>query len=297
MWKTVQKRSKIKKKTKLAILALGFLLTLLLLSQIFQFWKLLNRPHSLLKDSKNYTWDGEFNLNFVVWGGGVSLVSYNPKEREVTIINIPDETYMEVPFGFGEWQARSIYELGQGSERGGANLLKKSVSSLFGIPVDGFSSENLVDTPITKIPSIRTDLTLWELIRLKGSLLQIRFDKIKRFDLEEFMVLETALFKEQEIVSEQLSVAVFNATDKPYAAQKAKKLIENLGGSVIVTANAPLKLSKSYAEGQESKTLKRLTQIFDLGCSKDPKCDKIPKNEMGAVSQRAQIILVLGEDF
>lgn len=291
-WKIVQSRLNTKKKTKLALTVLAFLFVILVLSQLIQIVRVIDRP-------KTYKWNGEFNLNFVVRASGLSLVSYNPKEREVTIINIPDETYIDVPFGFSKWQARSIYELGQGSEIGGERLLKKSVSDFFGIPVDGFSSENLVDTPITHLSTLTTDFTLWELIRLKANFFQIRFDKIRRFELEKFMESEDTWenFKEREIQTEHLSIAVFNATDKPYLAQKAKRLIENLGGNVIVTQNAPLKLSKSYVEGHSSKTLERLTQIFDLGCQRDPKCDKIPKNDLGLASGRAQVTVILGEDF
>lgn len=321
-WKTVQSRLKIKKKTRLALAVLGFLLALLLLSQLVSFTKLIHRPFRSQESTKNYAWNGEFNLNFVVNKNGISLVSYNPQEREVTIIAIPDETLIDVPFGFGKWQVRSIYDLGVGSKLSGDRLLKLSLSSFFGIPIDGYSSENLVDefrrnllSGVTLLPKLKTDLTLLELMRLKLGLFQVRFDKTRKVDLLSLGVLDKEKladgtevfvadpvrldsvmsdFAEGEISNEHLSVAVFNAADKPLLARDAKRLIENLGGNVIVTQNAPKRVQRSYVGGEASKTLKRLTQIFDSCFNK---CDKIPMSDLGLAALRAQIIVVLGQDF
>ncbi len=310
-WRSVQRQSKIKKKTKLALLVLGFLLSFFLLSGLIRAAKLIH--------SSNYTWNGEFNLT-LVFRKPLSISSYNPKEKKVTILTIPDATLIDVPFGFGLWQARSIYNLG------GDKLLKTSLSKFFGIHIDALASEDLVDlfrrnlfSGISSLPYLDSDLTPLELVRLKISLIGVRFDKVKRIDLMDLMVLEKQKlldgtevfvadpirldsilsdFVDFEIKKEHLSVAVFNATDKPLLAKDAKRLIENLGGNVIVTQNAPRILEKSYVEGLDSKTLKRLIQIFDQGCyGLKAKCDKIARADLGVVESRAQIIVVLGQDF
>lgn len=308
-WKTVQKRNKIKKTTRIALISLALLLIMLLLSQAIRFTKILMRPYSLMNTSKNYTWDGEFNLNFVVLGKSISLISYSPDKKQVTVINIPDETYIDVAGGFGKWQLRSVYELGKSSNISGEYLLKKSLSDFLGIPIDGFSSDNLVDvfrqnllSGITLLPELKTDLTVWELIQLKVASMGLRFDKIKKIDIADPVRLDTIVadLKDPKIQAEHLSIAVFNATNKPLLAQKAKRLIENSGGNVIVTQNAPKSVEKSYVEGEKSKTLERLAQIFDLGCqstSQRMKCDRIPVDELGIAASRAQIIVVLGQDF
>ncbi len=175
------------------------------------------------------------------------------------------------------------------------------------------------------LPELHSDLTGFELVRLKLGLLQVRFDRINQIDLEKLSVLEkqkladgSEVFivdpirldsvmsdlEDPKIKSENLSVAIFNATEYPLLAAKTKRLITNMGGNVIVTQNAPRKVEKSYVdfgstvvEGEKSKTLDRLKQIFDLGCSKDPKCDKISVADLGLAASRAQIIVILGEDF
>ncbi|MEK7617172.1 MAG: LCP family protein [Patescibacteria group bacterium] len=325
-WKTRQHKSLVKKRTKLALAVLAVLVSLLLLSQIIQFISLLTRPLNSEISSKNYTWNGEFTLNFVTNTKPLSLVSFSPQDRKVTILTIPDATLVDVPGGFGKWQIRAIHQLG------GENLVKSSVSQFLGIPVDGFSSHNLVDhfrgnlfSGMKILPELHSDLTGFELVRLKLGLLQVRFDRINQIDLEKLSVLEkqkladgSEVFivdpirldsvmsdlEDPKIKSENLSVAIFNATEYPLLAAKTKRLITNMGGNVIVTQNAPRKVEKSYVdfgstvvEGEKSKTLDRLKQIFDLGCSKDPKCDKISVADLGLAASRAQIIVILGEDF
>lgn len=316
-WKKYQHKSKIKKKTKLALSSLALLFILIVLSQVVQIVKFINRP--LSEDlPKHYFWNGEFNLNMVFMDEGIRLVSYSPKERKVTKIKIPDETLIDVGGEFGKWQVRAIYGLG------GGPLLKQSISNFFGVPVDAYFSSDLVNYFRKNIFSgilmsnVRGDFTPLELLRLKISLLSVRFDKIRELNLEDLQVLEkTKLadggevfvadpgvldsllsdFSDPEIFEEHLSVAVFNATDVPLLAQRAARIITNLGGSVIAQDNAPYTVEKSYVLGQDSKTRKRLTQIFDLGCSAEPKCDKIPQEDLGLVAARARIIVVLGQDF
>lgn len=321
-WKATQTHAKIKKKTKLALFTIGLIIILILLGQVINFTKALLNPWQQGALAKNYLWDRQFNINLVVKNESVSVLLFNPIKKEATIIKIPDNTFLDVPQGLGWWQLRSIYDLG------GDKLLKNSLSSFLGIPIDGFikltgyleqkRTEDLISeirqnplNTIRLLSSIQTDLTLWELLNLNLSLAQIRFDKVKTLDLVKLRVLDeqkladgTWVFTadparldsilsdavDNKLREEHLSIAVFNATDHPQLAQKVKRLISNLGGNVIQISNAPKKSDKSYLFGEKSQTLKRLTQIFDLG-------DKINLKDLDEISSRAQINLILGEDF
>lgn len=317
-------RSKISKgkRTKLALGVLALLFGLLVISWSIRFTQ-------NFFGSKNYSWEGKFNINLLVRSSDISLLSYNSKDNKVTIINVPDETFLQVPNGFGSWQLRSIYGLG------GDKLLKETLTNFFAIPIDGFidlsvlkppqSAAQLVDTlrknPISGVnllASIKTDLTMWELLQLKQGVSSVRFDKIRTLDLLKFNILDkenladgTPVFtadpikldsilsdlQDPAIVSEHKSIAVFNATNHPQLAQKWARLITNLGGNVIITSNAKSTLQKTQVLGEQSSTLKRLQQIFDLDCSNSPKCGKISSTDEDIVSSRAQINLFLGEDY
>lgn len=321
-WKKHQYKTRVKKKTKLALIVLAALIGLLLIYQLINFTRVINQSFRS-EDKRTYSWNGESNINILFTKSPVSLFSYNPQEKKAIIVAIPDETYIDVPFGFGKWQVRAIYDLGKTSKLSGNLLLEQSISAFLGISIDGFSSVNLLDSfkgnlfsGLDSFPHLETNMTPLELIRLKIGLLSVRFDKVKKIDLVNLGILEKqnladgtqvlvsdpirvdsvlSDFADSQIQSEHLSVAIFNATNKPLLAQKAKRLITNLGGNVISVENAPKNIKNTYVTGQNSKTLKRLVQIFSSNCS--DKCDKIPKEELGPIVDRAQIIVVLGQDF
>ncbi len=349
-WKVAQKNTRIKKKTKLALLVLGLVIFLLILGQTVRIVNSLSSPFSkeAVKVSRSYQWDSDFNLNLVIKAKGVYLLSYNPNEKRITVIDIPDEAYLEVPGGFGKWQLRSIYDLGQTSQGpGGGELLKRSLSSSFGIPVDGFiefkgplaekSGVEIADflrqNPLSLtyfLSNIISDLTPWELVRLKLALPQVRFDKVQNIDLKKLKLMDydrlgdgtqiliadptkidSALinFIDTKIRGEHLEIAIFNATSYPGLALQAARIITNMGGNVIMTTNADQKQSKTTVLGEKSATSKRLSQIFGSDCKKAPNCDRIGCNpgdknqenclieDPGIKSSRAQINVILGEDF
>lgn len=320
-WKEVQFKRKIKKRNQLAIVVLGVVLGLLVIS-----WTI--RLTQNFFGSKKYTWDRQFNINLLIRTPATSILSYSPKENRVVVVDVPDEIFLEVPHGFGSWQLRAVYGLG------GNQLLKDALAAFFAIPIDGYldfsslksskSAAEIVQTlrksPISGfnlLSALQTDLTMWELLQLKVGISSVRFDKIRSLDLVRLDVLDkgqlpdgTAIFtadpvrldsvladfQDPTILSQSMSIAVLNATGKPQLAQKWARLITNLGGNVIIIGNAPNTLKKTQVVGEESALLKRLRQIFnDLDCQSNPKCDRISPTE--DISSRAQINVFLGEDL
>lgn len=312
-WKAAQSKRQKNKRTKLALIILGIFFGILILAQIFKFAQTLFSPWQIKNPAqRNYNWNGGFNITIVVKDDKVSLLSFSPKNQTATILEIPDNTFLETAHGFGNWQIRSIYDLG------GHQLLKDSLGQFFGLPVDAFLEgeflESIKENPIfslTSISDIKTDLSLVELIRLKMGLFGVRFDKIHRIDLEESGALspekladgtdiliadptkldsEVSDLVDPNLESEHKTIAIFNATDHPQMAQKAARIITNIGGDVIITSNSESKLEKTQIFGEESKTLERLKQIFGASGKIDPaKEDQVPS--------RAQINIFLGEDF
>lgn len=315
MWKTVQSKKRKNKKTKLALTVLGLIVLLILFSQVQSLTQTLFSPWKLSASSdRSYFWNGEFNINLILKDKDISFVSYNPKEQKIIIIKIPDETYLDVPRGFGKWQLRAVYDLGQ------SQLLKNTLAGFFGLPADGFVETNQLRDFLQKnpfsflslLPSLKTDLTLWELLRLKMSLSKVRFDKISELNLLKSGVLDRASLSDgsqvfiadfvkmdsilsdladPNLVSEQKSVAIFNATDHPQLAQKANRLISNLGGHVIIVSNSKIRLKTTVTYGEKSATLTRLQQIFGA----DGRIN--PQQLEDFESSRAQINLFLGEDY
>lgn len=333
-WKDTQSRSKQKKRVKFAVFVLGLICGILILSWMVQFITSLLNPLGIDSKKRNYIWNGEFNINLVVKTARIDLLSYNPKEKKITIIKIPDNLFIDVPFGFGKWQLRSVFDLGQSQKGiGGDQLLKNTLTGFFALPIDGFLDLNRFQSASEVVEAIRknpfsgfellstfkTDLSVFELIRLKIGLYSVRFDKIKVLDLMDLGVLDKenlpdgtevvitdpvkldsvlVSLADPAIVSERKTIAVFNATDRIQLANKWARLITNLGGNVIITTNAKERLKKTGLQGEKSRTYQRINQIFsDLDCQNNPKCDIIKSQNEDIASSRAQINLFIGEDY
>lgn len=333
-WKNVQRKNKIKKKTKLAAIVLGLIILVILIGNLVKLTQTLFSPWKLPENHSKYLWNGEFNLNLVVKkNSSVSVVSYNPREGKLIMLEIPQTVLVEVPGGFGNWQIRSVYELGETSQKGeGASLLKMTIVSFLGIPIDGFldigdldsdlDTEELIELlqkdlifSLSSLPSVKTDLTLWELIRFKMGISSVRFDKVLKLDLlgvldkekladgtqiytADSVKLDSLLtpFADPAVKMEHKSIAVFNATEELALAQKVSRVITNLGGNVIITSNASQKWDKSHILGEKSQTLKRLNQVFNFICSAENDCDKIKPEDWDGES-RAEINIILGKDI
>lgn len=159
---------------------------------------------------------------------------------------------------------------------------------------------------------LKTNLTPYELIRLNLKLSSVRFDKVKQIHLEQIPdlleanilpdgtgILTVDTIKLDSILSgmvdmtlrsEHKTIAIYNATAHPGLAQKAARIISNIGGDVIITANAQDLLKNTRLTGEKSKTLDRLRQIFKPN-------DIIEPKDKDVISTRAQINLSLGEDY
>lgn len=328
-WKTVQHGKKVKQKTKLALLVLVLIVLLFLAGQAFRVVNGLFQPTTKDMPKKEYSWDSSSNINLVIKGSEIAVLSYNPHESSVVIVQIPQESYLTVTGGLGSWQLRAIYDLG------GSALLRSSLSLFLGIPIDGFLESLDVIKLIRSNPwqitsslsGLKTDLTPIELTRLLWGLRGVRFDKVKTIDLAQENILErshladgtpiytadqaqidaiSVNFVESKIVNERYSIAIFNTTWKQGLAGKAGRVITNIGGDVIVTsvADEPVKSSFVYVDDKSSNlkssyTYARLKNIFGevkggSGCQKEPNCSIIPAE---VKDSRAQINVVLGEDY
>ena len=238
-----------KKTTRLALMVLGLVLLILLLAQVVHLTKTFVSPWKKAGEAKNYSWDGQFNINLVIKANTIAVLSFNPKMKKIIILEIPENMFLEVPHNFGKWQLRAVYDLGQSSSFGGDRLLKQSISQLLGLPIDGFleTTGNLTEkgaeesvkilrqNPLNifaTLSNFKSDLSLWELIKLKLALSTVRFDKVKVLNLSNLNVLDKekladgsevyvadpdrlgsilADFLDNEIDKEHLSIAIFNA--------------------------------------------------------------------------------------
>lgn len=314
-----------KSKVALGIAVLLFLATLILIGKLFGFLGGFNQSN-LDINQKVTDWNGKSPLNLVIKDNNIYLLSYQPKDKSLTLFKFPQELYLDAVYDFGKWPARSIYDLGQAEKPPiGASLLKDTVGNAFGLVPDGYMilNDQSVNLPqliekeranvfpgVSLISKSKTNLNILEYLKIWWTIKNIRSDKIKTIDLEKsdlttwlllpdgsrVIVLDSVKldqfgegrFEDSKIKEEALSIGVYNATDFPGLAEKTAKIIANLGGRVTFTSNAPEKSKESTILAKKSYTSDYLSKKFNLAYLPD-------NNNLDIL--RADIIIVLGENF
>jgi len=275
-------------------------------------------------------WSGQGVVNILFKAQEISLISLDVTSKKVTILKIPEDTSIEVPLGFGKWPIRSIYGLGEAENpKIGARLLEEAVSSAFGVPVDGYlifpstfasSAEetviNIRQNPLAfdKLLQAKTDLSFVELMKFWLATKSVRTDKVKVLDLGDSQLTDWVTladgskvlnldkskldqfiqnnFSDQKVADEGLSIGIFNATNHPGLAEKAARVISNVGGRVVSIANSSEKLTKTIVSPKKSYTQKRVSEYF-ASCGNQKDC-KMPAE---VDVNRVDLIIVLGEDY
>ncbi len=310
---------KIKKKKNKAwlILVLIFLFLFLLIFSVFKIYR------SLAKS----LWDGQNQFNVVINSQPVSLVSFNPLEEKINLLLIPNGTFIETIHGYGPYRIESVYKLGE-LKGNGAELLTGSLQDSFGLAVEGFlkgvsdewQKNGLKNSLLNQffdsfVHDKKTNLSHWDLLRFWWRIKMIREDKITLIDLSETSVSQevdlpdgtkamkvdterldriiSQFFADEMIKKEDLTIAVLNKTEKIGLANKAAKLISNIGGLVINIGaqvknvdkkdNCEIKSEKKY---KNSYTVKKLSKIFNCQWVGEPDSE-----------QRSMVVILLGVDY
>jgi len=318
---------------------LGVLISLLILAKVISFFLALNLPISFKPIGPVFNWDQKSTVNLVFVSTNKtseteqSLVSYNPKEQKITILEISPQTYGELPRGYGSWKIGSVYKLGQDENppRGGV-LLGQSISKLIGLPIDGLiilkkplkTADLMIKIHNNKLEilsllsAISSDLTPLQSSRLIWNLSEVRGDKVVSLNFLESNITDSKLLPDSSrvlgvntvkldlfirdnlsdgiISQENESIAIYNGTTHPGLTQAVSRMLTNMGANVIFAANAQNQLEKTqitFAKDEKSLTAARLGQIFAPNCMPDSCRSVDPK----VANSRAQINIVLGEDY
>lgn len=322
-WKKHQRQTRTGRNIKLGLVVLGLLLGFIIASKLVDLVGSLTRPYSAdssVGSRKHKNWDGKGRINLVISSPQVYLVSFAATEKDLLLLKIPEDLYINLPFSFGSWPVGSIYKLGQAEKTPiGAPLLEATFSLSFGIPIDGYiitsqkiTKDSLVGSAgLNLLGQSRTNLSILEYLNLWWGIRNLRFDHIEQIDAASAnFTKKTVLadgsfakaldqtkvdlfiqskFADAQIKDEGLSVAVYNATDHPGLADRAARLITNMGGRVILAANLNKHLDQSIVQGKNSYTKTRLADIFT---STDSQLEKFQLETTGA-----DINVILGEDY
>ncbi|MBM3209433.1 hypothetical protein FJZ40_04040 [Candidatus Shapirobacteria bacterium] len=307
-----------KKKNKVAVSKCWLLVILLLFfgGSFFRLYQLTGE--SALIDSGR--------VNFILNAESVFLLSFSPQKNEVLAMKIPDNLQLEALSGYGRYQARSLYELGELEGKSG-KLLKESVQEYLGLPLDGWVRASGKATLTCEEGSFKsrlsgilfdlfwgegkTDFPKGDVARLWFSFRKVPLNNVRVLDLDRIILLgEETLpdktvvlaadkekldftlqkyFLDEKMREENLAIEVVNLTEHAGLANQAARLVSNIGGRVIgleTQAGKNWCWVKSEKKNRESYTVRKLIKIFN--------CEFI---EAKLADQPAEVILAVGEDY
>ena len=99
-------------------------------------------------------------FTFVLASRPVLVFSLSPKEKSLTVVKIPQNTFVETTGGYGLYRVEAVYPLGELEGKGGS-LLTSSVQEFLGVPVEGWMKTN------SQFPIPNSQLNKKEILDLK----------------------------------------------------------------------------------------------------------------------------------
>ncbi len=321
---------------KLALIALGLLLGVLFIGKVlFYISRVFNPLNPELNIKKQYSWDGKSAINLSFKSpDSTGILNYDPSREKTVILNIPQDTFIEVPRGFGSWAIGSVYDLGQEENPPlGALLLKDSVSKLVGLPVDGIiiaetnvkykSLSELIfgwrESPFNFLSffnSFKTSLSPIESVRLYQALSKVRSDRIISLDLGETDITKSKLLgdssrvlgfdgvnldlfvrenmSDEKIIKEALTVGIYNGTSHPGLAQEVARIITNLGGDPVIITNNEVSTDKTLILGDVNSQTYRRFAQAFAPHCLTEEC-KLGDNKLE--NERSDLSIIIGEDY
>ncbi|MEA3355548.1 MAG: LytR C-terminal domain-containing protein [Patescibacteria group bacterium] len=245
-------------------------------------------------------WNGKSRIGIVmIEDEELNLKVLLPEQKKSALFKVPLNTISEVPFGFGKYKLGSIYSLGK-LEREGGRLLMKTIQDNFGVFISAYKVEG------------ESNLTWWDVLRITWYEL-ITVDKRKEINLINQQVLEddiladgSKVFKiklllldellnhelfDEKLLTEELEIAVLNASGGEGEAFSVSRLIRNIGGDVVVVSNLDL-IQKSMIKVKNKDDLKSYTVKVLVDILNIDKVEFIENNEF-----RADVMVIIGKDY
>lgn len=279
-------------------------------------------------------WDSEERITVVIqvesyeaYEAQVFVFSYLPSQNTISLVSLPSDLKIEAVGDFGYWRVSSLFDLGN-LEGDGGELLVRSVSRYLGTEIEGWIKSKevlLIDSSSVRknlkrliqqsfIGSANSNLSLWDRLALFVSIGKVNSSGLKFIDLsnksflysdpqpdgsslllsnpDELDNISVQLFGEPKFIEEGLSVAVFNGTNHSGLGNRVGRLLQNMEVEVVAVADNKelIDETKILAASEEvagSFTVEKLVKLVNA--------NSVVVEDTS--SERAEVILVLGEDY
>src|SRR3989338_1974193 len=219
---------------------------------------------------QNRAWwhDGPF---FILNSEDLTLYIFRRDSAEWYTIALPRDVYTVVPGGYGLYPIGAIPELAKVEQKDSSFILM-SVATAIGLPIDSLA-QTLQWWDRLALWRAQRELTSdHEFIDLGSAIItreEQRSDgsKVVKVDHEELARFYGIRFWDKAIVDEDLSIAVYNATDAEGVAGTVSRMLENIGVRVVESSNwagdrPTTCVIVTTASSSETVTVRRIKQFF-----------------------------------
>lgn len=279
---------------------------------------------------KKSVWQGKDNFNLVIsFKENFYLLLFKPQEKNLKVLVIPENVYLEVPPQYGIYPLKNIYSLGEQEFGDGGKLLVLTIEDFIGAPVKGwYQFEDKIEVSQGALLKAvlgnfflkkgKTNLSLADRLKITVRLLAWRIKSQDWVNLKETSVLTevarvdgkkilktndlllddllVGFFEDRDLRDEGVRVAVFNASEFGELASKMARVLNNLGFKVIKAGNLPCETPPCLREESEILYLK---DRFLMGNSlkKIKSYYPLKLRQGGIEGTEAELIFILGQDF
>ncbi|MCG2691573.1 LytR C-terminal domain-containing protein [Microgenomates group bacterium] len=253
----------------------------------------------LIRGVKASQWDGQGQFGWVIQAEEIRVKIIIPNQKKLITLIIPNNTMVQVGFGFGEYRLNKVYELGKLENQAG-KVLTRTIQEFLGVRIKGWqvgTKSNLswwdkfrlkwleaLAVNQTKVIELK-DKAAWQPEHLSDASLIYRVNQVWLDELVHQEIFD------QEISQEGLTVAVLNASGVDGVANNIGRLISNLGIEVRLVSNLAVQDQSEVVISQKSlKDTKTLKKIVDsLGI------DTVRVGDI--LEQRSDVVVIIGRDY
>lgn len=220
-------------------------------------------------------WDGINKFCYISKSGNgdILLSVLDPKFKEVTNINIPKDTEVDVSRGYGTMKIGNVYQLGINEKVGGA-LLTETITKNFFTPVTFYWFSNDVNIGlfdrlkitlfIKKIPDIdKTEIDLAKSQFVKKATLT---DGSSGYKLNGPVSTRlTSYFSDNKLFDQNLKIKLIDNSGKSNLSERVGGIIEVVGGKVVSIERGIVDNDLDcLVEGKSKEAVGKISGLF--GC-------------------------------
>lgn len=285
-----KKREKTSSKAKYFIFYILLGLFCAAIFSVFVYFKL-KKSDFLFLSRANFVFVDQENIPLI----------FSFEDKNGLILTLPVHDKFRVTRGFGEYELRKVFALGELEKKGG-ELISETLQENLPVAIFGYFYDEKNEVSVyLKSPQkiffkvfyrslkgeLKTNLNKFDLLVLLIKSLRVNSSlvKLKNFDGE-----AGDLFKDRKIREESISIEVLNATEQSGLAQRISKLFDRSGGRIVRIADAPEKQDScrilTGKDPESSYTLRWIKYLYNC-----------PVEQIGNGEVRADITVIFGENY